>query len=228
MFFIFLIISFVVSLFCLYHISREDLTFMRRNVSLDDMFNIAFITLISGVFFARLFYVLFHFAPGFLNPLVFFLVPYFPGLSVMGGVFGGVIVILYISRKKRFPLKRILDFIAISFLAGLPIGYIGSLFIQNGFNYFNHLFLPLIFFVLFLMSYFFVLPRLLTKELKPGMLGTSILIIFSFLFLLISLIHSIESGQYLVHGDDILAGILFIASLIYFIRQDLYVVKPKR
>lgn len=227
-FFAFLLTSFIVSLFCLYHISREDLTFFRRNVTLDDIFNIAFLTLFSGLLFARVFYVVFNFAPGFLNPLVFFLVPYFPGLSLIGGIFGGVVVLLFISRKKRFPIRRILDFIALSFLAGLPIGYVGSLFIQSGFSYFVHLFLPALFLLLFITSYFFVLPRLLTKELKPGMLGTSILIVFSFLFLLISVIHAVDTERFVITGDDILAVILFCASLGYFIKQDLYIVKQKK
>lgn len=225
---LFLVLSIIVSLFCLYHISREDLTFFRRDVTLDDVFNIALMTLVSGLFFARFFYVVFHFAPGFLNPLVFFLVPYFPGLSVPGGILGGVLVIIYLSRRNKFPMRRMLDFMALSFFAGVPIGYVGSAFIQSGFNYFYNIFLPIVFFILFLFSYIFVFPRLLKKELKPGMLGTAILIVFSFLFLLVSIIQSIDGGTVQLSGDEILAGVLFVASLGYFIKQDLYIVKPKR
>lgn len=227
-FFIFFVFSFIVSLFCLYHISREDLTFIKRNVTIDDMFNIAFITLFLGLFFSRLFYVIFNFAPGFLNPLVFFLVPYFPGLSLIGGVFGGVVVIIYLSRTKKFPMKRILDFFALSFLAGLPLGYLGGIFMATKFDYFVHVFLPLLFLVLFVLAYAFVLPRLLKKELKPGMLGTSILIVFSFLYLLISGIQMLDQGTYRLVGDDILAALLFICALIFFIKQDLYIVKTTK
>lgn len=227
-FFLFFLLSFILSLFCLYHISKEDLTFIKRNVSIDDMFNIAFITLFAGLFFARLFYVIFNFAPGFLNPLVFFLVPYFPGLSVIGGIVGGVIVILYIAKKEKFPMKRILDFLSLSFLAGLPFCYIGSIFLSSTFNYFVHLFLPLLFFMLFLFAYIIVLPRLLKKELKPGMLGTSILIVFSFLYLLISGIQIVDRGNFSLTGDDVLASGLFIGALVFFIKQDLYIVKTRR
>lgn len=227
-YFLFLFISFLISLFCLYHVSREDFVLMRRNVTLDDIFNIAFVTAFSGLLFARIFYVVFNFAPGFLNPLVFFLVPYYPGLSLMGGVIGGVVSLIYITKKQRFPIRRVFDLIGLSFLAGLPIGYIGSLFLTTQVNFFLHLFLPILFFIIFLIAYIYVYPRIITKELKAGMLGTSVLIVVSFSVLLIQILTNYDSGVFFFQPNNSLSLIVFVLSLLYFIKQELFVVKQKK
>lgn len=227
-FFAFLFLGFVVSLFCLYHVAREDFVLLRRNVSLEDMFNVAFVTFFAGIFFARLFYVVFNFAPGFLNPLVFFLIPYFPGLNLAGGVAGGVLVLIYFCMKKKWPVKRIFDLIALSFLAGLPVGYVGSLFISTEISYFIHIFLPLIFFVAFMVAYLLAYPRLIRREIKPGMLGTSVIIVFSFVLLSINIISSLDAGKQFLQIEDVIPLALFICSLVYFVKQDLFVIKVKK
>lgn len=201
---------------------------MRRNVALEDLFNLAFIALFAGLFFSRLVYVVFNFAPGFLNPLVFFLVPYFPGMSFMGGLAGGVGVVIYFSRKRKWPTKRILDLMAIAFLAGLPIGYVGNLFIMGRISYFLHFFLPVLFFLIFLLMYFLVYPRLIRREIKPAMLGTSTLIIVSFVIVLVSVIFHLNAEEYPLQLSDSIALIIFVVSLVYFIKQDLFVIKVKK
>jgi len=227
-FFSFLGLGLFVSLFCLYHISREDFVFIKRNVTLEDLFNITFIIFFVGLLFSRVFYVVFHFAPGFFNPLVFFLIPYYPGLSFMGGVIGGVLALLYITKKRKLPIKRILDFVGLSFLAGLPVGFVGSLFLASKVHFFVHLFLPVLFFVIFLVTYLFVYPRVITKELKPGMLGTSVLIVTSFVVFFISMISHIDHNVFFLQPEDSLSISVFVLSLGYFMRQELFVVRPKR
>lgn len=216
------------ALFCLYHVSREDFTLMKRNVTTEDMFNVAFVTFFAGLFFARLTYVIFNFAPGFLNPLVFFLVPYFPGMSLTGGIIGGIAVLVFYCRRKKWPTKRIFDLVALSFLAALPIGYVGSLFVSSGLSYFLHIFLPVIFFLIFLVAYLVFYPKLVRREIKPGMLGTSAMILVSFIILFLSILAHFDAGQSLLQIQDVLPSALFIGSLIYFIKQDLFVIKPKK
>lgn len=228
LYFLFLFLSLIVTLFCLYHVSREDFVLMRNNVLLDDVFNMAFVTFLVGLFFSRVFYVAFNFAPGFLNPLVFFLVPYYPGLSLMGGVIGGVLALFYIVKKQRFPIRRLFDLIGLSFLAGLPVGYIGSLFLTTQISFFFHLFLPVIFFIVFLIAYLYVYPKIITKELKPGMLGTSVLIVLSFVTLLVQLISNHDAGIFFFQPNNSLSLIVFVFSLLYFVKQELFVVKQKK
>ena len=78
-------------------------------MTLEVLFNVAFYTMGVGLLSARIVYIVLHFSFGFLNPLVFFLFPYFPGLSLTGGVVGGAVFVL-LYKRKRFPTGRIFDF----------------------------------------------------------------------------------------------------------------------
>ena len=64
---------FIVFLFCLFVLSKDDFLFLKKNITLEQVFNIAFVAGLVGLFVARSFYVIFNFAPGFVNPLVFLL-----------------------------------------------------------------------------------------------------------------------------------------------------------
>jgi hypothetical protein len=117
----FVIISFIVFLFVLYLLSREDFVFLRRNVSLEEIFNITFLTSIVALLVARIAYVAFHPKIGYFNPLVFFLIPYFPGLAVTGGIVGSIIFLWFITRKKKFPTGRIFDVFSLSYFFAFSV-----------------------------------------------------------------------------------------------------------
>ncbi len=212
-FFIFLVISFLIFLFCLYVIGRDDIVFIRKNVTVEHLFNIAFIAAVSGVISARLFYALFSFDRAFLNPLVFFLIPYFPGLSLFGGVGGAALFVLFFTRKKKIPTGRIIDYLALALLSALPFGYIGTLFLHENLNLFENIYLPFIYIVLFLFFLKFLYPRALRSDIKSGTLGIFFLLTFSF----ISLVIGIRSGK----NEDILALLLFIGSIVILIKQEI-------
>lgn len=220
-FFIFLVISFLIFLFCLYVIGRDDIVFIRKNVTVEHLFNTGFIAAVSGVISARLFYALFSFDRAFLNPLVFFLIPYFPGLSFIGGVGGAALFILFFTRKKKIPTGRIIDYLALALLSALPFGYIGTLFLQENFNFFESIYLPVIYMVLFLFFLKFLYPRVLRSEIKSGTLGMFFLLTFSF----VSLVIGIRSGKndvlFFFSVEDILALFLFIGSIVILIKQEI-------
>lgn len=227
-FFLFLVISFLIFLFCLYVIGRDDIVFIRKNISVEHLFNLAFIAVVSGVISARLLYALFSFDRAFLNPRVFFLIPYFPGSSLIGGVSGAALFILFFTRKKKIPTGRIIDYLALAFLSALPFGYIGTLFLQENLNLFESIYLPLIYILLFLFFLKFLYPRLLRSDIKSGTLGMFFLLTFSF----ISLVIGIRSGKndvlFFFSVEDILALLLFIGSIIILIKQEMVSLPGKK
>src|ERR1035437_128302 len=100
---IILLICFFIFLYLLYYLSRDDFVIVRKDISMERIFNLAFLTLIISLFFSRLFFVLEKMDPKLLNPLGFLAIPYFPGLSLIGGILGaGVIIFLY-SRFRKLP-----------------------------------------------------------------------------------------------------------------------------
>lgn len=117
-------ISFLTFLFFVYIFSRDDFLLIRRNVAVEHIFNSIFLGLLIVLFFSRLGYVLIHVNVHYLNPFVFFIIPYFPGMSVEAGIIAAVLWILWYTKKKKYPFPRILDILSIAYLYSWAIGFL--------------------------------------------------------------------------------------------------------
>src|SRR6185312_9578343 len=95
---------------------------LRRNVSLEQVFDSAFLMAIFALLIARIVFVGLHFKTDYLNPLVFFLVPYFPGLSLAGGLIGSLAFLWFYTRFFKIPTGRIVDIFSVSFISAFSSG----------------------------------------------------------------------------------------------------------
>lgn len=129
-FLFFLFVGFLVFLFTLHILTREDYALMRKNISMEQLFNVAISVSVSSLFISRLVYVLLHPSKLYLNPLAFLLFPYFPGMSLIGGILGGVLTLWYMCRIKKYPFLKFLDFFALAFVPALPLLTLGTLFLH--------------------------------------------------------------------------------------------------
>ncbi len=214
-----LLIGFMLFLFTLYVLSREDFVFLRKNIILDDIFNVAFVTFFFTVFFSRFFYVLTHFETSYLNPLVFFLIPYFPGLSLTGGIIGGVLTLLVITKKKKYPRGRFLDFFAFALLSVLPIGYLIGL-ADRGEHAIIFSLLPVLYYAL--LFFFFLrilLPRFLEGQLKDGMLGLLFLMNYALFTAVLAIVKSLLDGTVWYAPETVILGLVFFISLYFYLKQ---------
>lgn len=118
-----LILAVIVFLFSLFALSKDDFIFLRKNVTLQEIFDTAFFVGVGALFFARVIFVLTHFSKNFLNPLVFFIIPYFPGLASSGLLIGGSIVLYGIAMRKKLPLGKFFDVFSLSLLPAATIMY---------------------------------------------------------------------------------------------------------
>lgn len=91
------------------------------------LFDTVFLTLFSGIFFARFGYILLHldvFEFSFLRWIAFWV---FPGFYLYTGLLGAVMVLWIQSRKvKEFNLLDLLDIFGFAFLISTTIGQLGS------------------------------------------------------------------------------------------------------
>src|SRR3989344_7996860 len=163
-FFIFvLLICLFIFLYCVYVLTNDDFIFLRRDVTLEKLFNLIFISGLTGLFVARFFYG-FSAKGIFANPLVFLLFPYFPGLSLLGGVVGiGVYLLFSMKRRENpLPLGRICDIFSIAFLISLSIGFVGFfMFSEESMGTVKLGAQAVAYFILFVIFLKFFLPRLL-------------------------------------------------------------------
>jgi len=103
-----------VCFFILYILCRHDFVLLRQNISLSQIFDALFISLISSFLLGRAFFMVNSLSSDLLSLLRFFHIVKFPGIA-LGGVFIGVYLSLSIIFMKKKGLLRILDIFTISF-----------------------------------------------------------------------------------------------------------------
>jgi hypothetical protein len=215
-----------ISLFTIYTFSKDDLTLLRKDVSMDRVFNIVFLTFFFGLLIARIFYAAFYAPRMFLNPLAFFLFPYFPGLSLVGGVLGGLAFLLLYFRKKSLPSGRIMDFLSIGFLSCLPVGFLGF-FLLSGFKNYLPLAVALIFLIIFFVFMRFFYQLLQKGIFRDGSLSYMFLAVFSDILLAYIIWENFSNFKFLTMPEAYLTLFLFLASLFMFVKNE-KLIKIKR
>jgi prolipoprotein diacylglyceryltransferase len=223
----FLFLSFLVYLFVLHVLAREDWVLMRKNVTLEQLFNIAVLTCMVGLFFARVFYVVFNPSWNYLNLLVFFLVPYFPGLSLPGGILGALLFLVYYAKLKKFPFERVADLLSTVLLLAFPVGLLGTLFLKerphNMVIIGELIFFPLLYFIMIKV----VQPAVVRGEVKDGTSTFLTLMSISLVSFLANMIPFRKPEHFFMNGGEILFFILFLFSLVYIIRHEFIRKRPR-
>lgn len=220
-----LLICLFIFLYCIYLLAEDDFIFLRKDLTMERLFNIIFLGSLCSLFFGRLFYGLFHAKGILLNPLVFLLFPYFPGLSLLGGILGTGAVFLFLSTRKKnsLPLGRMSDFCSIAFLITLPIGFLGYFMLSEaGFPVIKAGSLIIVYLVLFIIFLRFLLPRLLSGKFKEGTITFIFLICFSAVTFISNAFPRINFLNFFRNFENlILAAIFFIAIILLFKQENL-------
>lgn len=213
-----LTISFLVFLFVVYFFTHDDFVILRRDISTERIFNAAFLTAFFSLFCARIFYIFGHPSSVFFNFLGFLLFPYFPGLSLVEGVTGGFVFLFFYSQIKKMPFERLFDFFSMALLITMPIGILGSIFLNlPKVTNFQKIFLLIIIFVLALFLKF-ILPKTLSGKIKDGSLGFLFMSCFTFSFF----VSKIMGGEnvLIVLQDSWILIVIFASSLFFLLKKE--------
>lgn len=214
------LICFFIFLYFLYYLSRDDFVIVRKDISTEKIFNLAFLTSIFSLFFSRLIFVLEKMEPKLLSPLGFLAIPYFPGLSLIGGIIGaGVFIFLY-SNFRKLPTGKMLDLFTLSFMGVLPLGLVGNFIIHLGkVSIFSNLIS--IFSIIMLFIFLKVIYPFSGKgEIKDGTLGLLFGAIFSFLYFMTKLFLNLKDFSFL-SLENILILVVLFSSLILLVNQEI-------
>lgn len=213
------LVSLFVFLYSIFVFAKDDFILLRKNITLEQLFNISFVVYVLGFLFARFVYVIEHVSPRYLDPLVLFLFPYFPGLSISGGILIGITYLLLILNKKRLPFFRVFDIFTISFIyafcAGLPLFAVVELILTGNIPYIPAIETVIYFILAVILTGLFVKNKV--KDGSVGFLGISF---FSLFFLLFSVHFS--GGNIIFHfspEDIILIFIWFFFFAMFFYQQ---------
>ncbi len=215
-FIVVLLVCLFIFLFYLYFVSHDDFVLLRRDISAETLFNISFLMVPASLFSARLLYVILHPSANFFNPLYFILFPYFPGLSLLGGVIGTAVFLFFLFRFRRMPVARLIDLFTLSFLAAFPVGVVGY-FVLAGANLMSASvwFTTLSYIFLFLFFSFFLFPRFL-KDKAEGSIGILFLISYSF----VSLIQKVLERRFILEPEIIILALILVSSTAFYVRKE--------
>lgn len=123
-----ILIAIIIFFFVVFSFAKEDFILLRKNISLATIFDIAFLSGLIGLLTGRIGYVALHYSSRFLNPLVFFIIPYFPGLSSGGFLLGSVISVYLLALWKKVPTGRVYDIFSFALImAGICFFFIESI-----------------------------------------------------------------------------------------------------
>ncbi len=216
--------SFIIFLFCLFVLSKDDFLFLKKNITIDQVFNTAFIAGLVGLFFARIFYVVFNFAPGFLNPFVFLLFPYFPGLSILGAIIGIGLTVFAFSRGGKIPVFHVFDFFSIAFLSAASFGFVLSgmrAVVEKDPQLALKLILPLAYITTFIFFVRFFLHWRRIGELKEGSISLLFFVFFSFFQFTYNFAKATSDvAKVTLEVENYLLIPIFLISLILFIKNE--------
>ena len=105
----------------------------KRNIPDDFLVDLIFNTLIFGIIGARLYYVAFNLNYYLANPIEIFEI-WNGGLAIHGGIFAGLLTVLFYCKSKKVNVMHILDIIVVGIIIGQAIGRWGNFFNQEAYG----------------------------------------------------------------------------------------------
>ncbi|MDH7476275.1 MAG: prolipoprotein diacylglyceryl transferase [Microgenomates group bacterium] len=119
---VFLVLAFFWGTFILWKLIR--LTSFKEEEVFDGMF----VGLIGALFFGRLFYVILNFKDFGFSFIKFILINGYPGLSLYGALFGGLIFLYFYFSLKNIKFLEVVDYFVPALMIALAFGKLGSFF----------------------------------------------------------------------------------------------------
>ncbi|MBI5123388.1 hypothetical protein HZA75_06040 [Candidatus Roizmanbacteria bacterium] len=185
--------AFLIFLFSIYKIVKDDYVFIRRNISLEQIFDISIIVFLVGL------------------ALVDF--------SLLGAVIAGIMVLYLITKYKKIPLGRIFDFFTFAFVIALPIGFLSHAFFIKGADVLVDVANAVLFLIFAFFSGKAVYPMIMSREVKEGSLHIIFLVFFAFVSFVDTVFLQQKGKLVLLNAQNILLALFFIFSFFLFFKQ---------
>jgi hypothetical protein len=212
---------FLIFLYTLYHIGKEDTLFIRKGISMEQVFNIAFILLFVSVISSKLGFTLLNWQAKYLNPLTILWSDFFREVSLISGLIGSVIGLYLFCKNKKLPFSRLIDFLSLSLMVMVPFAIFVTFLLSPKTDYMLGgilVFLSILFALFFFRLLF---PQLLRGNLREGNIGILTLMSLSLLLLFNNIVISIETQKAFITVEN---GLVCVTAAIFFLlllRQEI-------
>ncbi|HSW47588.1 MAG TPA: hypothetical protein VLG67_00760 [Candidatus Saccharimonadales bacterium] len=194
------LLTFIVFLFTLYRLVKDDHVFLRKNIKHEQIFDSVFLSTIIGLVFSQFTYSK-------------------DSMPIPQVVLGGSIALFLIGRFKKFPIGRFFDFFSISFLNSITILFlINGLFLNRSYFAVN-LFEALIYLLLAIFFSKFFIPRIMSRTIRDGKLSIYIFCIYSFFSLLVSIFNLLMKHVGFWNAENVSLIAVFAIAIISLFKQ---------
>ena len=212
-----LLVCFFVFLYSIYSLAHDDFVLTRKDISVEVIFNASFLCAFFALLMSRIFYVSSHPKPLFSGILGFLLFPYFPGLSIVGCLVGGLAILFTYSRVKKLPFGRLFDFFSFAFSTAIPFGFLGEILL--GGSSISKLFSFVFYLIFLILTIRFLLSSLNKGNFRDGTYGLLFLTIF-FVISFVSILIDEKFHPVFLNPEILIIIAGFIFSFFLLVRQE--------
>lgn len=173
---VFFLIAYVLGFFFVFRTARDDILMLRANINEETIFDIVTLSSFFGLLGARISYILLHFQDFRFDFFRWILFTYFPGLHLLGAIFGVTTFFFFFAKTRKYPFFLLLDYATFGFLVAAPFAYIGNFFSEKISVYPLQLISALLMGIL--LAIFLIMKRQRIMQ-KDGVIALTFLIVFA-------------------------------------------------
>lgn len=217
--FLIVIFCFFIFFYSLYILGKDDYVLIRKNLSLEQLFDFAFFALFIGVLFAWILLIIFH--PAIENDFTARLFsPIGASLSLTGIISGCLAGLYLIGKYRRLPIGRLFDFFSLALLSALPAGYLISIFFIKRKEIFYFI-IPGIFYLAAQVFFWrFLLPRIINSRMASGSLCGLFILLFSSVTFFISFFYRFRNSIFDLGTEDYILIGIFLLTVFFMLRNN--------
>lgn len=204
--------------YSLYNLVKDDYILIRKNITIEAIFDIAFICSAATILFSRVFFFISHTLTSKNVLLLFF--SRAGGLSLMGAIVGGTFCLYFLSKYRKIPLGRLFDFFILALVVSLPFGFLGYTLIFFKTSFIFGLVNAVLYVFLWVLFFRVLYPKFMNRTLREGTISLLFFIIFSVSFFLTHSISSKLSILQVITFENVLAVVILLVSCGLFIKQE--------
>lgn len=216
--FLIVIFCFLIFIYSLYILGKDDYVLIRKNLSLEQLFDFAFIGIVTGIILGEILSAVFHPATrgeGFMSRLFS---PTGASFSLTSVVLGCILVVYLIGKYRKLPIGRLFDFFSLALLSALPAGYLLSVLFIKRSDILYYIF-PGIFYLLSQVFFWrFLLPRITSGNLRDGSLCSLFFLTFSTVSLFVSIFYKFAHSFIQIEAEDFILMGMFLGGLLFLLR----------
>lgn len=210
------IICFLIFIFTIYLLCKDDYILIRKNISMEQVFDFAFLGALMGLILSG---IITFFAGNLRIPQPFSLFSGFT-YSLTLFFFSSFLSFYIIGKNKKYPLGRMIDYVSISYLSALPLWYLLNTFFLKSPSIFIFLGLGIFYSFTGLLFWKYLLPGINKNKLREGTVSSFFMTLFAAAGLLSSVLLRIIDKKFTISLEDILLLLILIAGITIIIRID--------